>query len=154
MCHESRSTFLYRRMYVRVHPKMIFGAFFFFFWKRLTYLLSRTETTAQRYLWLNRHAVVKGIQIVSPLFICILKACESSVTSLWVVRRVWVISKNLTLTRDIKIVWYFECRDASLRRLHNTYYFIRLDSILFLAIEVKTNVRIKNLLCFFKSPFI
>ncbi len=25
-----------------------------------------TETTAQRYLWLNRHAVVKGIQITSP----------------------------------------------------------------------------------------
>ncbi len=28
---ESRPTFLYRRMYVRIYPKMIFGAFFFFF---------------------------------------------------------------------------------------------------------------------------
>ncbi len=33
----------------------------------------RTETTAQRYLWLNRRAIVKGIQITSPSFICILK---------------------------------------------------------------------------------
>ncbi len=38
------------------------------------YLLSHTEITAQRYLWLNRRAVVKGIQITSPSFICILKA--------------------------------------------------------------------------------
>ncbi len=68
MC-ESRSTFLYRRMYVRVHPKMISGTFFFFAEKRLIYLLSRIETTAQRYLWLNRRAVVKGIQIASPSFI-------------------------------------------------------------------------------------
>ncbi len=58
-------------MYVHVHPKMIFGTFFF--WKRLIYLLSRTGTTAQCYLWLNHHAVVKGIQIASPSFICILK---------------------------------------------------------------------------------
>ncbi len=33
----------------------------------------RTETTAQRYLWLNCRAVVKVIQIASPSFICILK---------------------------------------------------------------------------------
>ncbi len=39
----------------------------------LTQLLSRTETTAQRYLWLYRRAVMKGIQIVSPSFIYILK---------------------------------------------------------------------------------
>ncbi len=56
-----------------VRPKMIFGAFFFFCPKRLMYVLSRPETTAQRYLWLNHRAVVKGIQIASPSFICILK---------------------------------------------------------------------------------
>ncbi len=71
-------TFLGRGMYGCWRPKRGFGAFFFFFffffcWKRLIYLPSRTETTAQRYLWLNRHAVVKGIQITSPSFICILK---------------------------------------------------------------------------------
>ncbi len=41
----------------------------------------RTETTAQRYLWLNRHAVVKGIQITSPSFICILK--DSTPGAVW-----------------------------------------------------------------------
>ncbi len=46
---------------------------FFFCWKRLTHLLSRTETTAQRYLWLYRCVVVKGIQIVSLSFIRMLK---------------------------------------------------------------------------------
>ncbi len=40
----------------------------------LTYLLSHTEITAQHYLWLYRRTIVKGIRIVSPLFICILKA--------------------------------------------------------------------------------
>ncbi len=61
-------------MYVRIRPKMIFDAFFFFFAKkRLIYLILCTETTAQRYLWLNRRAVVKGIQIASLSFICILK---------------------------------------------------------------------------------
>ncbi len=54
--------------------KWCLALFFFFCWKRLIYLLSRTETTAQRYLWLNRRAVVKGIQIASASFICILKA--------------------------------------------------------------------------------
>ncbi len=64
-------------MYVRTRPKMIFSAFFFFFcWKRLTYLLLHTETTAQYYLWLYHHAIVKGIQIISPLFICILKGVD------------------------------------------------------------------------------
>ncbi len=48
-------------------------AHFLFCWKKLIYLLSRTEATAQCYLWLNRHPVVKGIQIASPPFICILK---------------------------------------------------------------------------------
>ncbi len=51
---------------------MIFGAFFFAE-KRLTQLLSHIETNAQRYLWLYCCAVVKGTQIVSPSFICILK---------------------------------------------------------------------------------
>ncbi len=36
----------------------------------------RTETTAQRYLWLNHRIVVKGVQITSPSFICILKGCD------------------------------------------------------------------------------
>ncbi len=43
---------------------MIFGVLFF----AEKYLLSRTETTAQRYLWLYRHTVVKGILIVSPSY--------------------------------------------------------------------------------------
>ncbi len=51
-----------------------FFFFFFFCWKRLIYLLLRTETTAQHYLWLNHHAVVIGIQIASPSFIYILKS--------------------------------------------------------------------------------
>ncbi len=55
--------------------KLYSALFFFFYWKRLKYLLLRTEITAQRHLWLNHSAVVKGIQIVSPLFICILKVC-------------------------------------------------------------------------------
>ncbi len=46
----------------------------------LIYLLSRTETTAQRYLWLNRRAVVKGIQITSPSFIRILKSSLPPIT--------------------------------------------------------------------------
>ncbi len=50
-----------------------YSAHFFFGWKRIIYLLSRTETTAQCYLWLNRRTVVKGIQIAFPSFICILK---------------------------------------------------------------------------------
>ncbi len=60
-------------MYVCVRPKMIFSPSLFFCWKRLTYLLSCTETTAQHHLWLYRRTAVNGIQIVSPLFICILK---------------------------------------------------------------------------------
>ncbi len=59
-------------MYVRVRAKMIFVAFLFLL-KKLIHRLSHSETTAQRYLWLYRRAVVKGIQIVSPSFICILK---------------------------------------------------------------------------------
>ncbi len=45
--------------------KMIFGAFFFFAEKNL---LSRTETTAQCYLWLYHSAVVKGIPVVPPMY--------------------------------------------------------------------------------------
>ncbi len=61
-----------RHMHVRVHAKMIFGAFFFWL-KKVNMPTSTTETTTQRYLWLYRRAVVKGIQIFSPLFIRILK---------------------------------------------------------------------------------
>ncbi len=71
---ESRSTFLCRRMYMRVRAKMVFGAFFFFLPKKINTPILYTETTAQCYLWLYRRAVVKGIQIISPLFIYILKA--------------------------------------------------------------------------------
>ncbi len=42
----------------------------------ITTLLSHTETTAQRYLWLNSRAVVKGIQIASLSFIYIQKASD------------------------------------------------------------------------------
>ncbi len=58
-------------MYVHVRAKMICGVFvlfLFFWWKRLTHLLLHTETTAQRYLWLNHRTVVKGIQIVSIIY--------------------------------------------------------------------------------------
>ncbi len=57
-----RSTFLCRHTYI--HAKMIFRVFIF----TEKDLLLQTETTAQRYLWLYRHTVVKGIPIVSPLY--------------------------------------------------------------------------------------
>ncbi len=49
-------------MYIRA--KMIFGKFYF----AEKDLFSHMETTAQRYLWLYHHAIVKGIPIVSPSY--------------------------------------------------------------------------------------
>ncbi len=55
-----------------------YSVIFFFWW--LTHLLSCTETTAQHYLWLYRCTVLKGIKIVSPSFICILKGINRTAT--------------------------------------------------------------------------
>ncbi len=85
---ESRSTFLCRRMYVCVRAKVTFDFFFFFFffcWKRLTQLLLRAETTAQRYLWLYHCAVAKGLQIFYLLFVRILKAEDAR----WLSKLTW-----------------------------------------------------------------
>ncbi len=77
-----------------------YSALFFLCWKRLIYLLLCTETTAQRYLWLNRRAVVKGIQIASPSFICILKVR----TNYW--NNYWFISVIGTDVRSYFNNWY------------------------------------------------
>ncbi len=59
---RSGFTQFYLPMQTNVHAKMIFRVFFFFFAEKD--LFSGTETTAQRYLWLYCHAVVKSIPIV------------------------------------------------------------------------------------------
>ncbi len=66
----------------------------------------------------------------------------------WVVRWAWAISKNSNADARFQNCLIFWASNLQ----HNDVF--RLDFILFLEIEVKTKVWIKNTLYFFKAPFI
>ncbi len=80
--------------------------------------------------------------------------CVEELVWSWVVRWAWTISKNSnadTRFQNCLIFWVSRCIFAS--NLQHIIMF--LDWILYsLVIEVKIKVWIKNILCFFKSPFI
>ncbi len=81
--------------------------------------------------------------------------CVEGLVWPWVVREAWAISKNANANawyRNCLIFWASRCIFTS----NSQHIIMFLDWILnfFLMIEVKTKVWIKNILCFFKSPFI